>query len=295
MTRPLDGIDVVTLAANLPGPLAAARLRDLGARVTKVESPAGDPLAAVTPAWYAQLTAGQEVTVLDLKDPAGRSALDVLLDTADLLITAMRPSALHRLGLADVTTTFPQLGHVEIVGFDGAKEEAPGHDLNYQAVHGTLTPPAMPTVPVADILGAERVVTESVLTLLTRTRTRTRTGRGEHRRVVLDEAAADAGAAVRHGLMGPGAPLGGDIATYGIYAAADGYVALGALEPHFAARVQDILGVEPTQQNFALAFAEHPTSYWEALAEKADLPLNAVLAPQSLVGAVPTTARERQS
>ncbi|MBC2640186.1 MULTISPECIES: CoA transferase [unclassified Rhodococcus (in: high G+C Gram-positive bacteria)] len=291
MTRPLDGIHVVSLAINLPGPLAAARLHHQGARVTKVESPSGDPLEAVAPAWYSHLTADQEVTVLDLKDPAGRSRLDVLLDAADFLITAMRPSALHRLGLAEVTTTFPRLGHIEIVGYDGAQEESPGHDLNYQAVHGTLTPPAMPTVPVADMLGAERVVTAAALALLDRART----GSAGHRRVVLDDAAADAGAAVRHGLMGPGAPLGGAVATYGIYASADGYVALGALEPHFAARVKESLDIEPTHEHLSRVFAERPTSHWEALAEEADIPLNAVLAPKPLVGAGPNTSRERQS
>lgn len=292
MTRLLDGIHVVTLAINLPGPLAAARLRDLGACVTKVESPSGDPLKGLAPSWYAELAAGQRVSVVDLKDPVGRSRLDELLGEADLLITAMRPSALSRLDLADVTMTFPQLSHIEIVGFDGDRADVPGHDLNYQAQHGTLTPPVMPTVPVADMLGAERVVSEAVLTLFTRTRT----GRGEHRRVVLDAAAADAGAAVRHGLMGSGAPLGGAIATYGIYATADGYVALGALEPHFATRLQEVMVVEPTHDNLALAFAEHPTGYWEALAEKTDIPINAVMAPERPhLHAVPNAARERQS
>jgi crotonobetainyl-CoA:carnitine CoA-transferase CaiB-like acyl-CoA transferase len=59
--KPLDGVDVVSLAVNLPGPLAAARLREFGATVTKVEPPAGDPLAAGAPQWYSKLTSGQRV------------------------------------------------------------------------------------------------------------------------------------------------------------------------------------------------------------------------------------------
>ena len=39
-----------SLAVNLPGPAAAARLRALGARVTKVEPASGDPLALAAPA-----------------------------------------------------------------------------------------------------------------------------------------------------------------------------------------------------------------------------------------------------
>lgn len=272
MDSSLDGIHVVSLAVNLPGPLAVARLCGQGARITKVEPPEGDPLGFVTPAWYKELAIGQQVMTLDLKSSAGRARLDDLLGSADLLITAMRPSALCRLGLDDLTAQFPRLGHIEIVGFDGPLAEQPGHDLNYQAAHATLTPPSMPTVPIADMLGAERTVSEAVLTLLDRART----GLGGRRRVVLDDAAAAAGAAVRHGLMGPGAPLGGAIPTYGIYGTTDGEIALGALEPHFAARVERVFGVSPTRENLTRIFAEFPTSHWERIAEESDLPLNAV-------------------
>lgn len=39
--QPLIGVTVVSLAVNLPGPLAAARLAELGAAVTKVEPATG--------------------------------------------------------------------------------------------------------------------------------------------------------------------------------------------------------------------------------------------------------------
>ena len=39
----LAGINVVSLAVNLPGPAAARRLCQLGARGCKVEPPTGDP------------------------------------------------------------------------------------------------------------------------------------------------------------------------------------------------------------------------------------------------------------
>ena len=40
--RVLDGVRVVSTAQNVPGPLAAARMREAGARVIKVEPPHGD-------------------------------------------------------------------------------------------------------------------------------------------------------------------------------------------------------------------------------------------------------------
>ena len=268
----LDGVRVVSLATNLPGPIAAARLTELGASVTKVEPPAGDPLAPASPPWYRELTSGQRVLALDLKAPGDRARLDEELSGADLLITAMRPSALARLGLANATEAYAGLSHVEIVGYDADREEVVGHDLNYQAAHGTLQPPLLPTAPIADLLGAERVVSAALLLLLARQhRTLPR-----HQRVVLDEAARDAGAALRHGLTGPGTVLGGGLPQYGIYKCTDGYVALGAIEDHFAAKVREFLGTEITHAALERAFAAHDTEYWTDLADRLGIPLTPV-------------------
>ncbi|MEZ0363843.1 CoA transferase [Mycobacterium sp. pUA109] len=270
--QPLEAVSVVSLAVNLPGPLAAARLAELGASVVKVEPPAGDPLAAAAPDWYRRLIAGQRVVALDLKQPGDRAKLEELLGEADLLITSMRPSALTRLGLCQPQRMFPQLSLIEIVGHDGDLAEVPGHDLNYQAVHGTLSPPHMPKVPIADMLGAERAASTAIAALLMRAAT----GQGRPHRVVLEEAAARAGDAVRHGLMGDGAILGGAFPGYGIYPAADGYVALGAIEPHFFARTLQAFGVDGTHEAMCAAFAETTTAELEAIAAQADIPLTRV-------------------
>lgn len=266
---PLKGVHVVSLAINLPGPLAAARLRTFGATVTKIEPPTGDPLQAVVPAWYAELTEGQQVMTLDLKKAADRAVAARELSNADLLLTAMRPSALVKLGLDELTADNPLLSYIQIVGHDGDAAEQPGHDLTYQAVHGTLQPPMMPTVPVADLLGAERAVSAALLAL----RVAADSCAGHHERVALERAAADAGAAVRHGLMGTGAPLGGAHPGYRIYPSADGHVALAALEPHFWSRTRDGLGVEGTHEELEQTFLSRPTHEWEDLAVALDIPL----------------------
>lgn len=272
MPETLAGVRVVSLAGNLPGPLAAARLSALGASVTKIEPPTGDLLAGAAPSWYAELTLRQQVTVLDLKDAPDRATLDDLLTGADLLLTAMRPSALRRLGLEGAHRRHPGLSHVEIVGHEGARAEVPGHDLTYQAAHGTLQPPLMPTVPIADLLGAERAVSAALLALLGRARFEV----GQHHRVVLEDAAADAGAALRNGLMGVDGPLGGALATYGIYATADGYVALAALEPHFRTRLLEALGLAGTRAELERVFATRSTTQWEELAARVDIPLTGI-------------------
>ena len=63
--RALAGIEVVSLAVNVPGPVAAARLAEHGATVTKIEPPEGDPLSLHVPSWYARLRESQTILRLD--------------------------------------------------------------------------------------------------------------------------------------------------------------------------------------------------------------------------------------
>lgn len=269
---PLAGIVIVSVAINLPGPLAAARLVELGAQVIKVEPLQGDPLKSAAPAWYDELTVGQDVIPLDLKDPSSRSRFEELLEGADVLLTSMRPSALARLNLVE-TLRVRGIALVEIVGHDGGQAEQPGHDLTYQAVHGTLLPPALPLVPVADILGAERAVVATLAAL----RQRDQGVRDVHERVVLDAAAHAAAAGVRHGLTSPGAVLGGATPSYAIYATADGFIAVAAIEPHFAAHLAAHVG--HTREELTREFASRPTAHWTELALAHDIPLAAVVLP----------------
>lgn len=269
---PLAGIVVVSVAINLPGPLAASRLAELGARVVKVEPLQGDPLYHAAPGWYAELVAGQEIVQLDLKDPSNRYRFEELLAGADVLLTSMRPSALSRLNLIE-TLQHRGIALVEIVGHDGEQAEQSGHDLTYQAVHGTLLPPDLPLVPVADILGAERAVVATLAAL----RQRDRGIRDVHERVVLDAVAHAAAAGVRHGLTSPGGLLGGATPSYAIYATADGYIAVAAIEPHFAGRLAAHVG--RTRAELTREFATHPTAHWTKLGLVHDIPLAAVAAP----------------
>ncbi|ASN53470.1 CoA transferase [Sinomonas sp. R1AF57] len=270
--EPLAGTTVVCLAVNLPGPLAAARLAALGARVVKVEPPEGDPLATAAPDWYRELVAGQDVVALDLRHDAGRDRFAEILAGAGLLLTAMRPSALARLGIPEAVRRL-RLGHVEIVGFEGDDAERPGHDLTYQALHGLLSPPSMPRVPVADLLGAERAVSAALLALLERERG----GDGSHVRVVLDDAGRDAAAAVRHGLTAPGGVLAGGLAGYGVYATRDGFVAVAALERPFAERLAAHVGL--TREDLVRRFAGETSAHWVRLGRDLDIPIAEVRGP----------------
>ncbi len=272
--RPLAGRRVVTIAINLPGPVAAARFVDLGAHVTKVEPPGGDPMAHASPTAYAELASGQEVLRLDLKDLAHREQLHALLEGADLLITSSRPSALMRLGLGwdEVHATHPRLSVVAIVGSPTPDAEIAGHDLTYQAVVGLLDPDTMPRVLLADLAGAERAVTEG-LALLVGSAT---TGVGGITEVALSAAAESMARTMRWGLTQPGGPLAGGNPAYGIYAAREGHVAVAALEPHFRARLLETLDVDGSRDSLSAAFATRTASEWEAWALEHDLPVVAL-------------------
>jgi alpha-methylacyl-CoA racemase len=211
---PLRGVRVLTLAVNLPGPAAASRLCAMGASVIKVEPPGG-PL--MCPSYYRDLSAGQEVVRLDLKDQKDRASLDDTLEGMDLLLTANRPAALGRLGLSwpELHADFPRLCQVAIVGYPHPNEDAPGHNLTYQARFGTLLPPGLPTVLVADLAGAERAVSAALSLLFARER-----GQGAgYEQVALSEAARSFAEPLRQGLTAPGGILGDDFPGYGLYRA----------------------------------------------------------------------------
>jgi crotonobetainyl-CoA:carnitine CoA-transferase CaiB-like acyl-CoA transferase len=273
--RPLDNIRVLTLAINLPGPLAAARLRQLGAAVTKVEPPAGDPLAQAHPDWYRELHRGLEVVRLDLKDTGGRARLDAWLGEADLLLTANRPAALRRLGLAWAVlhAGYPRLCQVALVGEPAPAEDAPGHDLTYQARAGLLTPPHLPRACVADLAGAQEVVGAALALLLARERGHG----GQHAAVSLARAAEWFAEPLRRGLTAPGGILGGGLPGYQLYRAQDGWVALAALEPHFQQTLLAELGlVCASREEFQRAFLTRTAGEWERWAAQRDVPLAAV-------------------
>jgi crotonobetainyl-CoA:carnitine CoA-transferase CaiB-like acyl-CoA transferase len=273
----LPGLRIVSMALNLPGPAACARLRDLGASVVKVEPPAGDPFEHFCPAWYRALHAGMEAHRIDLKTDAGRAAMDRLLEEADLLVTAQRPTALARLGLdpASLERRHPRLCHVAITGHAPPGEELPGHDLTYLAAHGLVNPPALPPTLFADMAGAERAVSTALALVLARERT----GHAQSATMALADAAAALAQPRVEGLTRAGALLGGGFAGYNLYAARDGWIAVAALEPHFERNLAHALGlVRLTTEALTAKFKAHTALQWEEWARPLDLPIVAVRA-----------------
>ena len=271
----LQGIKIVSLALNAPGPVAAARLTKLGANVTKVEPPSGDATSTAAPAWYESLCQGQTVLRLDLKSPDGRAKLDDLLATADLLLASFRPSALQRLGLdwESLHARHPRLCFVGIVGYAAPQQERTGHDLTYQSDFGLLRPPQMPPTLFIDLAGAERAV-GMALALLNRAG---RSGQAGCAWVSLHECAQELAAPLKAGLTTSEGLLGGAYPLYGFYRANDGWIAIAALEPHFAEKLLSELGLKKADRTaLERIFRQRKAASWEKWAAELDLPLVAV-------------------
>jgi alpha-methylacyl-CoA racemase len=263
----LDGVRVVTTAQNVPGPLAAARMREAGARVTKIEPPAGDPFLTLSPAWHAEMHEGITIERLDLKSADGRARVAELLSDADIFLTSQRPSAIARLGLgpASLRDRHPHLRTVRILGSVHDPEQA-GHDLTYQAVRG-LVGDTMPRTITADIMASERAFAAMVGIL--------RQPPGSVMDVGLVESLDPLLASIRHGLTTPNGTLGGGAYRYRLYATKAGTIAVAALEAHFETRLCDHLGLRTTDDPTS-RFLERTAADWEAWARERDLPIVAV-------------------
>jgi alpha-methylacyl-CoA racemase len=281
--EPLAGLLVVDMTRYLPGPFASRELLRLGARVVRLESPAGDPMREVAPAWHDALNAGKESVACDLKaqPEVGRA----LCSQADVVLESFRPGVVERLGVGpdDLPDT---VVYCSLTGF-GAGDLRAGHDLNYQGFAGLLadTAPAMPPVQIADLAaGALGAVTEILATLLERERT----GRGRHLTLSLTHGAHRL---VAHRLGGDPIPrlLTGGLACYRIYATADGrHLTVAALEPRFFRRLCELLGrpeladgqwaadQEPLAEELAGAIAAKPLGSWLELFEGEDVAVGPV-------------------
>ena len=272
----LTGIHILNLGVNLPGPAAAARLSEMGAAVTKVEPPGGDPFVHLSQAWYHNLCAGQQVICLDLKDTDERARLEDLLAGTDLLLTASRLSALHRLDLGweRLHAQYPRLCQVAIVGYPSPDERA-AHDLTYQAWLGLVEPPHLPRILISDLTGVERAVSAALSLLLQRER-----GLGSgYAQVSLVESAESFLNPLRYGLTTRQGPLGGGSPRYNLYKTSDGWVAVAALENHFWVKLCAELGLNHETariEDLKNVFFNQTAQAWEAWAEERDLPVLAV-------------------
>jgi crotonobetainyl-CoA:carnitine CoA-transferase CaiB-like acyl-CoA transferase len=147
---PLSGLSVVEVSMLGPAAITSA-LVDLGAEVIKVEPPAGDYIRAMT--WpivegvslmHLHVNRGKRSVTLDLRNGDAKRVFRDLARTADVVVEAMRPGALERLGLgpAQLRADNPRLVFASISGYGatGPYKDFPSHGVAYDTWAGIVTP-----------------------------------------------------------------------------------------------------------------------------------------------------------
>jgi len=142
MTKPLNGIRVVEVAAWMFVPTAGAILADLGADVIKVEPPSGDPQRGLKNRLQRPDAAnpfleipnhGKRSIILNLAAPEGRDVLIGLVRMADVFLTSYLEPVRRKLGLDvdDLRAVNPQIVYVRGSGWGpaGPMAERGGFDL----------------------------------------------------------------------------------------------------------------------------------------------------------------------
>ena len=308
---PLAGLLVLDLTRALAGPHAAMMLGDMGARVIKVESPAGDDTRHWGPpfigaegeresTYFLAANRNKESIVLDLKDPADGEVLARLVERADVLMENYRVGVLARLGFSQerLHQLNPRLVVLSITGFghDGPEAQRAGYDQIAQGEGGlmSLTGSGRPTkvgVPIADLLAGMN----GAFGVLVALHERARTGRGRVVRTSLlaSMVGAHAFQGTRWTVAGEVPEPAGDhhpsIAPYGMFATATAPVQIAcgsealwralcatlewdADDPRFATNQLRVRHRDELTHRLEALFATAPAEHWLEMIAAAGVP-----------------------
>jgi itaconate CoA-transferase len=244
-TPPLAGTLVVALEQAVAVPFATRQLADLGARVIKIERPAGgdfargyDTTVRGLSSHFVWLNRGKESLTLDLKRPEAQLVLSRLLEQADVFVQNLAPGAAERLDLGAETLRqkYPRLITCSLTGYgsSGPYASKKAYDLLVQSevgllsITGTEDTPSKVGLSMADIAGGMYAYSGILAALLQREHT----GEGTALEVSLFDALGEwMGYAMYYTMGGsPPARTGAShatIAPYGPYQTKDEKVIFG--------------------------------------------------------------------
>jgi crotonobetainyl-CoA:carnitine CoA-transferase CaiB-like acyl-CoA transferase len=297
---PLSGLTVLEFSQYLSGPSAGLRLADLGARVIKIERPGtGDACRrlSIKNLWvgddsllFHTINRNKESFTADIKSPEDIDIIRRLIEQADVLTHNFRPGVMEGAGLdyLSIRAVNPRLVYAAISGYgkEGPWKDLPGQDLLLQSMSGLAYTTGnekdhpMPFgLSIADSLCGAQLV-QGILAALIR---RQKTGEGGLIEISMMESLLDfqfeflttyhtSGRLPQRSKYSNGNPLLS--APYGIYEAADGYIAIAMVNIPQLARVLDAAALEKYSQEQAFShrdeikkiITEHlagqPVKYW---------------------------------
>ena len=268
MTSPLEGLKVFELARILAGPWAGQTLSDLGAEVTKVESPAGDDTRQWGPpfierdrdrtaAYFHSCDRGKHTVTADFRTPEGQETVRALAAEADILIENFKLGGLAKYGLDydSLSKVNPRLIYCSITGFGqtGPYAHRAGYDYIIQGMSGLMSitgdPDGQPQrvgVAVTDLFTG----LYSVSGILAALYQRERTGRGQHLDMALMDCAVSITANQAMNFLATGTPPGRtgnyhpNLTPYQVFDCADGFIIIATGNDAQYRRLCGLLGLE---------------------------------------------------
>jgi alpha-methylacyl-CoA racemase len=259
--KPLDGVKVLELAGLAPSPFCGMILADFGADVVVVDrlSKRSPEMPAVMP--ENPFDRGKRSIRIDLKSGQGKDITKKMIQDSDVLVEPYRPGVMEALGLGPDQALAWNSGliYARLTGWGqkGPYMNMAGHDINYIALSGALSlfrrkgeRPLPPCNLLGDFAGGGMLCAMGILLALIE---RSRSGKGQ----VVDAAMVDGAALLATFFYGLFANyhmtldigtnmLDGGAPYYQTYETSDGkFMAVGALEGRFYARLLQGLGLDP--------------------------------------------------
>src|SRR5579864_2111348 len=143
---PLQGLTVIAVEQAVAAPFCSSRLADAGAHVVKIERPEGDfargydAAAKGQSSYFVWLNRGKDSAVVDLATKEGRTELERLIASADVLLQNLKPGSMDKLGfsLERLKKDYPSLITCTITGYgdEGPYAHRKAYDLLIQAETG---------------------------------------------------------------------------------------------------------------------------------------------------------------
>lgn len=270
---PLKGLKVVELARILAGPWIGQTLADLGAEVTKVESPDGDDTRTWGPpfveqdgiqtaAYFYGCNRGKIGLRADLKTPEGIEAVKALVMDADIFIENFKVGGLAKYGLdfASLRALNPRLIYCSVTGFGqtGPLAHLPGYDFLLQGMSGLMSVTGAPEGPPQKVgVAVTDIVTGlyGTIGIMAAIEQRHRTGKGQHIDMsLLDCATALLANQNMNYLVSGQSPtrMGNahpNICPYDVFETADGHIILAVGNDAQFKRCCEVLGLGATAQD----------------------------------------------
>ncbi len=304
---PLAGLTVLEIGGIGPAPFCGMVLADLGADVVVVDRPPAARADAPLEVPADPLRRGKRSIAVDLKSPAGVEVVLRLVAGVDSALEGFRPGVAERLGVGPRACQQRNrrlvYGRMTGWGQTGPNAFEAGHDINYLALSGMLSAigrqgerPVAPLNLVGDFGGGGIQLALGMVAAMLAAQ---RTGEGQ----VVDAAMVDGATLLGVSIFGMrAAGLWNDVRGtnvldsgapfYDVYECADGrYLALGAIEAKFYARLSDGLGFAvdelpgqwdrgawpAVKQRFAERIAERTRDDWVAAFDGVDACVTPVL------------------